>query len=215
MNPIFEDKNLARLLADGDILKNLALGPWSRGIDVAADGPISWRNHVAAMLHGVDGDPVLDGMGPLLDAMAGLTADVFIAQAEQGGPRTIEIWYEIWREHFTHWHDPVRQLLAEHIEASGSGDAQYFGTLLGNVNGLVLLDWLLATREALMHQRALADALFGREAVVEIAERPPEIRAINWHVVQDYKRCLASRGVQTVPAPDDFAVALNYDRLDS
>lgn len=205
----------------GSIGERLAHSDWTLGIDPRRDGPVGWRHHAALLLQDADIDAIMENLMPVLDELAGKVTDVVLHGARDE-PIAFDMWLETWRQTFTHWDDPVRQMVS-HFARTGDG-AEFIKTF-HLVDGLVLLDWLLATHEGWCDRAVMLHALRtaaypSPEAPISpgapasmAAVRPRKMRSLEWYVREAYERFRNGIDREALPAPETIELEVNFDRL--
>lgn len=191
--------------------------PWENGIDYRRDGLISWRNHVARVLRCVNPEKLLASLAPVIADMEALTTQR-ILDVHQQNPEEFGLfrlfglyeWRPAWQDHFQHWQDPVKMVLADFCHTP---EGQLFAAQLHAVDGQVLLDFLLGgccnTLSFRLDDHPLRDTdtpltelAFGRSG-----------RMLEQLCRALYCRFAAVAPFPTLPVPSEVSLGLNYDRL--
>lgn len=189
---------------------------WLSGINYQRDGLISWRNHLAYMLRDVSVEDVGNGLVQALAAMEILTTAAISDQYEIDPDGCSDFgfsdWLPFWREHFRHWHDPVRMMLGNLCQ---SPDARKFADVLSLVDGEVLLDFLLPP---CCHRAYLHHALSDTQPTAAISfplglHCSPNERMIERLCRALYDRFTGTAPFATQPVPEVVTLQINHDRL--
>ncbi len=201
------------------LLRLLANNSWTPNMRLREDGLISWRHYAAAAMRDVHIARVAEILANVIEKMEILTWNRLIAEFEEQPPTSepfaFNDWYAVWREHFDHWDDPVRQLIAG---VGQTPDGRNFGERLHAADGQVLLDFVLEACLAwsMMQRMALKAGLACHPAAARFPitlQDSGNERAIATLYRALYARFIEGVSFATLPAPKVLELGLNFDRL--
>ena len=131
-------ENLWQLLAYGN--------PWWPAGLADQHDILSWRHSAAILLRDVDPAPIFEALPKLFEAIYDQTADEICDRLSGVDDRlTWSGWLPIWCEHFSHWNDPIRQLVERHCAGP---DAEHFAQMLPRLDGAAICDFVVGAYEA-------------------------------------------------------------------
>jgi hypothetical protein len=201
------------------LVQMLANNSWTPSRWLSEDGLISWRHYAAAAMRHVPVQSFASLLSDAIERMEVLTWQRLIAELETH-PRTyapfaFQHWYKVWRDHFDHWDDPVRQIVAGHCCTPDSLD---FASRLHAADGQILLDFALEACLAWSMMQRMAQRA-GLQYHPAAARFPMTLndsgdeRPIMLVYRELYARFTAEVSFATLPAPRVLELGLNFDRL--
>lgn len=138
-------------------VRHLGRNEWDQALDLARVSSFGWRRQAAFMLRDVSLLDVAVKLEPALIAMADATDQRVLEWAEDHGIANSEIgfgaWFAQWREHFRHWHDPLRTIVNELCAAD---DASFLADWLPQFEPAVFADFLIQCAHARLYEDALS-----------------------------------------------------------
>jgi hypothetical protein len=192
---------------------------WTPNIRLKEDGLISWRHSAAAAMRDVHVESVAELLADAIERMEILTWERLIAAFEEQ-PRTdaafeFQDWYAVWREHFDHWDDPVRSIIAG---LCYTPDGLDFAKRLHAADGQVLLDFTLEAclSWSMMQRMGERAGLKGHPVAARFPmtlEDDGHDRPITLLYRELYARFTANVVFAYLPAPEVLDLGLNFDRL--
>ena len=144
-------------LASDTWVRQLGRNEWDQALNLARIASFDWRRQAAFMLRDVSLLDVAMKLEPALIAMADATDRRVLEWAEDHGIANSEIgfgtWFAHWREHFCHWHDPLRTIINELCAAD---DASFLADWLPQFEPAVFADFLIQCAHARIYEDALS-----------------------------------------------------------
>jgi hypothetical protein len=201
------------------LVRMLTENIWTPNIRLKEDGLISWRHYAAAAMRDVHVESVAELLATAIERMEILTWERLIAAFEEQ-PSTdaafqFQDWYAVWREHFDHWDDPVRQIIAGQCYTPDGLD---FADRLHAADGQVLLDFALEAclSWSMMQRMGERAGLKGHPLAARFPmtlEDEGQERPITLLYRELYARFIAEVAFAYLPAPEVLDLELNFDRL--
>jgi hypothetical protein len=200
------------------LVRMLSDNIWTPNIRLKEDGLISWRHYAAAAMRDVHVQTVAGMLTTVIERMEILTWKRLIATFEERRTEAafqFQDWYAVWREHFDHWDDPVRQIIAG---LCYTPDGLDFAKRLHAADGQVLLDFALEAclSWSMMQRMGEQAGLKGHPAADRFPmslEDDGNERAITLLYRALYARFTADVLFAYLPAPEVLDLGLNFDRL--
>lgn len=121
----------------------------------------SWRTALALALRNVPLAPLVVELWPVLEQMADQVTERLNAAVADGSLLQVGFadWLALWREQFSHWHDPVRALVCQYCPNS---DVARLTGHFAQFNGFSFADFVLAAVIAFEQREQLAVLLNGQ-----------------------------------------------------
>jgi hypothetical protein len=206
-------------LPDDALLRLMAQNDWTPLLRLDQGGVISWRHYVAAALRDVPIEQAAEKLVGVIQNLEELTNDRLIADFDATANLQPKFgfhdWHKVWREHFDHWQDPIREFITDLAQTP---DALDFVRRLPNVSGEIFLDFVLeaclgwAQFQKLGKSAGLEPDRLSEQFPLNIDVYSVE-RAITVLYSALYNRFRTVAPFQTAATPVDMELGLNFDQL--
>lgn len=120
--------------------------PWWPSYLPRRDDVLSWRHAAAILMRDVNPGAIFAALPELFEAIYDQTVQKICDRLSGVDDRlTWNGWLSVWCQHFSHWNDPVRQLVERNCTRP---DAQIFAQMLPRLDGAAICDFVLQAYEA-------------------------------------------------------------------
>ncbi|MDF1834996.1 MAG: hypothetical protein P1U62_08960 [Alteraurantiacibacter sp. bin_em_oilr2.035] len=151
-------RNLGRLFSARENITDLSEDAWARYqdgsdwdrlLDIAAVPRFDWRRQVAFLLREVPVSELFQRLDRAIMEMEEQTETAVLDQHRDKGKPVNAIsfgdWFGQWREHFRHWHDPLRTVLSDLCVGQ---DADMLAHFLPHMDSAIMANFLIGVCDA-------------------------------------------------------------------